>query len=140
MKKIKRINQKEVNDELSRIITIVNNGVKEKKMILVKDLPTNTKTGDWYTGGNAGHLILVRKEKKYKSNVWGTFLQWKEEGKIVSKGEHGYKIMRPVTKKTGDFDDNGNEEIVNVRKFYKVFNEEQTTPERELEKLQKVGK
>ena len=134
-------NEKEVNRTPRRCeITIVKNGVKKKKMILVKDLPTNTKTGVWYTGGNAGHLIGARKEKKYKSNIWGTFLQWKDEGKVVSKGEQGYKIMRPVTKKTGDFDDNGNEEIVNVRKFYKVFNEEQTTPERELEKLQKVGK
>ena len=134
-------NEKEVNRSPRKCeITIVKDGVKEKKMILVKDCPTNTKTGVWYTGGNAGNLLVARKEKKYKSNIWGTFLQWKDKGRIVTKGEHGYKIMRPVTKKLVELDDEGNEQEIPVRKFYKVFNEEQTTPERELEKLQKVGK
>ena len=120
-------NEKEVNRTPRRCeITIVKNGVKKKKMILVKDLPTNTKTGVWYTGGNAGHLIGARKEKKYKSNIWGTFLQWKDEGKVVSKGEQGFKIMRPVTKTLDELDDEGNEQEIPVRKYYKVFNEEQT--------------
>ena len=114
-------NEKEVNRSPRKCeITIVKDGVKEKKMILVKDLPTNTKTGVWYTGGNAGHLIGVRKEKKYKSNVWGTFLQWKDKGKNIIKGEHGYKIMRPVTKTLDELDDNGNEKEIPVRKFYRT--------------------
>ncbi len=118
--------KKKINDELSRIITFVNNGVKEKRKVLLKELPRNTKTGNPYTGSNAGHLLNVRKEKEYKSNIWGTFLQWRDKKRTVTKGEQGYKIIRPVTKKLVELDDDGNEQEIPVRKFYRVFNEEQT--------------
>ena len=34
--------------------------------------------------------------------------------------------MRPVTKTLDELDDEGNEQEIPVRKYYKVFNEEQT--------------
>ena len=121
-------NEKEVSRSPRRCeITIVKDGVKEKKMILVKDLPTNTKTGVWYTGGNAGNLLTVRKGKEYKSNIWGTFLQWRDKKRTIIKGEKGCKIIRhSITKKLDELDDDGNKKEIPVMKFYTVFNEEQT--------------
>jgi antirestriction protein ArdC len=86
----------------------------------------NVKTGKPYNGDNCGNLEHQRLEKQYKSNIWGTFLQWKENGRMICKGEKGTSIFHPASIPTGKLDSDGKEKFKRIHKFWKVFNEEQT--------------
>ena len=48
-------------------------------------MPKNIVSGIGYKGQNIGELV----RKGYKSEEWGTFIQWRELGYKVKKGERG---------------------------------------------------
>lgn len=82
-------------------------------------MQTNYKTQTEYKGSNSSILQAIQIKKEYKSCKWMTFLQAKEMGYRVRKGEHGVRIMRFVDEK-----ETGKKDKVAVR-FYTVFNLEQ---------------
>ena len=61
----------------------------------------NTITGVEYQNTNQDILEEARKTMGYESNEWCTFLQAKELGKQVRKGQHGVRLARvvPYTKR-----------------------------------------
>lgn len=56
--------------------------------------PQNIKTGNFYKGVNTFALMLARHKKRFTSDSWGTFLQWKSLGASVRKGEKGSTILQ----------------------------------------------
>jgi antirestriction protein ArdC len=86
----------------------------------------NVKTGKLYNGENCGNLEHQRFEKQYKSKIWGTYLQWKENGRMICEGEKGTSIFHPASIATGKLGRDGKEKFKSIYKFWKVFNEEQT--------------
>lgn len=86
----------------------------------------NLKSRTPYQGKNQDVLSEVSAEKNYKSNMWGTYQQWKTLGKKVSIGQKGTVVFHPTTYPTGKFDRDGKEVLRNSRKYWYVFNEEQT--------------
>lgn len=75
----------------------------------------NYFTGHKYQGINAQDLA----SKGFKSNEWGTYHQWLNEGQQVQKGQHGTSIMLVKP------DDETGKTVV---KWYRVFNREQVAP------------
>lgn len=59
-------------------------------------MQTNFKTKVAYSGANASALSHVQKAKNYQHTQWLTFLQAKELGKQVKKGEKGVKLLRVI--------------------------------------------
>ena len=86
------------------------------------DIQLNIISKKPYTGGN--HKLL---RNQYKSNKWGTFLQWKSIGFNINKGEKGTLCFRPLVKMITD--DEGNKIQKNIRKYFTLFNKEQVTRE-----------
>ena len=96
--------------------------------ITMETYATNAKTGEDYSGENWGTLTSEQSNKKYKSSVWGTYLQWNGLGRRIAKGEKGTTIWRPVNIPTETIDkDTGKPKMKSVPKYWSVFNEEQTT-------------
>ena len=54
----------------------------------------NPVSGTVYQGGNLVKLRSLADEKNYKSNQWITFLQAKQMGRFIKKGEHGTSVFR----------------------------------------------
>ncbi len=85
----------------------------------------NAKTGNAYNGKNLVDLAMTAKRKGYTSDQWVTFLQAKELGRTIKKGEHGVSIFcgfRPYQAK----DEDGKLEDKKAFKFARVFNLDQT--------------
>lgn len=79
----------------------------------------NIATNQPYQGNNQMELQIIKNNKRYVSNAWGTFLQFKELGRKVKKGEHGYRLMKLVL--------SGSEEDKKTYpKRFVVFNLDQT--------------
>ena len=88
----------------------------------------NVITKKPYTGNQGKVLEKIRVSKDYKSHEWGTFLTWKKLGRKIIKGEKGTTCFHPGYKKTGVIDNDGKEVIKPIRKYFKVFNLDQTEP------------
>ena len=86
----------------------------------------NLKSRIPYQGENQQVLNQVSSENDYKSKLWGTFDQWKKLGRMVSKGQKGVSIFHPATRHTGKLDKDGKEIVMKVRKYWRIFNEDQT--------------
>ena len=85
----------------------------------------NVISQNYYYGKNQLNLSFVSEQKEYKSNEWGTFLQWKNLKRMVQKGEKSEVIIKPV-KNTILNSKTGEEETKNGMKRYRVFNKDQT--------------
>jgi antirestriction protein ArdC len=59
--------------------------------------PYNGKTKEPYSGGNILALEIARYQGGWYKSEWYTYLQAKELGGQVRKGEHGTPIIRPVS-------------------------------------------
>lgn len=59
--------------------------------------PTNGKTHELYNGANVLRLEIARYQGGWYKSEWYTYLQAKEMGGQVRKGEHGTPIIRPVS-------------------------------------------
>ena len=82
---------------------------------------TNAKTHKQYDGGNVTMLEAVAQQRGYEFSEWATFLQWRDMGYSVRKGERGTKLarygkMQTIDKKTGEAKQSG------YRKAFTVFN------------------
>jgi antirestriction protein ArdC len=86
-------------------------------------LPTNPTTGRDFTRGNAVRLLEAADAAGYTSGQWATFVQWKNAGRMVRKGQHGTKCSLPKVEK--DVDGNEIATGVIIRSFT-VFALEQT--------------
>ena len=85
----------------------------------------NIVSQNYYDGKNQLNLAFVSEQKGYKSNEWGTFLQWKNLNRMVQKGEKSEPIIKPV-RNTKLNSETGEEETKNGMKRYRVFNKDQT--------------
>lgn len=84
-------------------------------------MPKNKKTNIAYKGNNLDILEQVKTNKGYLSNEWVTFLQAKEMGLKIKKGEKGTMLVRVFdTDKT----DTAGETKKAIKRFF-VFNVEQ---------------
>ena len=81
----------------------------------------NFNTGKEYTGQN--QITLTG---KYRSNEWGTYLQWTAAGVRVKKGQKGTRIIKIVNYTDAKGKEN------RAPRFYTVFNREQVEPVMQL--------
>ena len=88
----------------------------------------NVITKKPYTGLQGRELENITESRGYKSHEWGTFLTWKKLDRKIIKGEKGTTCFHPGYKKTGVIDNDGKEVIKPIRKYFKVFNLDQTEP------------
>lgn len=77
--------------------------------------PHNAKTGEAYTGGNQTTLATM----PFTSPTWATYLQWKELGYQVKKGQRGTRLARVL-----EYTDEKGKTTRRARTFV-VFNREQ---------------
>ena len=75
-----------------------------------------------YKGKNQDNLEEARAERGYKSPEWLTFVQARQVGRTVKKGEHGTRIGRVSADKEKD----GTRKQGHWAGFAVVFNIEQT--------------
>jgi len=65
------------------------------------------------------NTLLIASQGAQNPTILGGFKQWREHGRAVKKGEHGYAIFFPVTPKNGDQDEPKEEDIEeDTLKFY----------------------
>lgn len=81
----------------------------------------NISTGNEYAGSNADTLA----HSPHESNQWGTFLQWKQAGYSVKKGEKGTKIVKIIETKDGEKKRKKKGTPRRAIRTYTVFNREQ---------------
>ena len=86
-----------------------------------KGLPVNAVTGQAYQGRNVEALV---------TGIWATFIQWRDLGYRVKKGEHGTKIIKFV-EYTEKRKSDGKIVETSAPRMYTVFNEAQ------VEKIEK---
>ncbi len=86
-----------------------------------KYMPTNKKTGQVYTRQNSAILEQIKAQKGYLSNEWLTFLQGKELGLSVKKGEKGTRLVRVFDTDNSDTAGKAKKAV----KSFVVFNIEQ---------------
>lgn len=60
------------------------------------DMQVNGHTGEAYKGENQMHLQVAKREHNYDSSEWYTYLQAKEHGWKVQKGQHGIRLTRVI--------------------------------------------
>ena len=85
---------------------------------------TNIITNNNYQGKNEIALIEAKAIKGYTSDVWGTFLQWKDKGRFIRKGEKGIRLQKFSDKDIENKD--GKIKRSFFVKSFTVFNQEQT--------------
>ena len=83
----------------------------------------NKITRDSYQGQNAVELMLVALDRGYESNEWLTFLQGKERGFCVKKGEKGTRIV--YFQKTVKITSENSTKNSSFCKYFTLFNEDQ---------------
>ena len=85
----------------------------------------NISTKNTYQNSNLEALEEAAQAQGFESRIWGTFLQWKNIGRTVKKGEKGTQIIKPVEKKI--VNQNGKDIEKTIVRRYTIFNLEQTT-------------
>lgn len=116
--------QKIINNIIEKIENIPN--LTWNKMWRTE--PPRNLEGRKYNGINIINLNLSSIGKEYKSNIWGTFLQIKNSGGKILKGEKSsivtfYKFIDKIDREKGE----KTGEKIPYLKEYRVFNLEQTT-------------
>jgi antirestriction protein ArdC len=85
--------------------------------------PHNPTTGREFLKGNASRLIEMMNERGFTSGEFATFVQWKNAGRMVRKGERGTSCLLPTITKRED----GSETVSGKpRRGFTVFAIEQT--------------
>lgn len=91
-------------------------------------LPHNATTGKNYRGINALMLWAGQLRNKFQRPDWATYLQWKDVGAQVNKGEHGTRIIKWVEvtrdEPASAVEPDGTRSMLRP-KIYHVFNTEQ---------------
>ena len=78
-----------------------------------------------YQGGNADTLQDVIESQGFQSIEFGTFIQFKNAGRMVQKGQKGVKLCKPVEKEYKD-KKTGKVTKKTIVTGFTVFNLEQT--------------
>ncbi|RKY72535.1 MAG: hypothetical protein DRP97_00445 [Candidatus Latescibacterota bacterium] len=78
----------------------------------------NTITGFLYGGRNQAILCEAREKNGYKSDQWGTFLQWQMAKRQIVKGSKGVSIFK-------GYRENEKGESVSMG-YARIFNKNQT--------------
>ncbi|MBI1183575.1 DUF1738 domain-containing protein [bacterium] len=95
--------------------------------LVSQGLPANPTTNCNYHGGNVLTLWIAQLTRKYNSNHWATYNQWKNAGAQVKKGEKGCRILfyKNLTKQTEDAEGEKTELTVPMLRLHTVFNANQ---------------
>lgn len=90
-------------------------------------IPKNPTTQLQYQGVNILALWFNQHAKKYSSNQWATFKQWKEQGANVKKGEKGSRIIfyKTLIKEEENAQGEAQEHKIPMLRLYTVFNANQ---------------
>ena len=86
----------------------------------------NATTGKPYQGQNADLCIRAMAAFDFNSDKFATFKQWKDAGRMVSKGQKGLRLVKFVDKSETRTDGKTYKRTVPVP--FTVFNFEQTKP------------
>lgn len=125
----KRDIYQEITDKIVKVLDEVdaNDWKAPFAGLAAQGLPRNPITDHRYQGINIPSLWCDQQEKKFTSNHWATFKQWKEKGAHVRKGEKGSPIIFYKTLlKEGESEAGEPEEFaVPMLKTYTVFNADQ---------------
>lgn len=92
--------------------------------LAAQGLPANPITKNHYQGVNVLALWFNQQARKYSSNHWATFKQWKEQGAQVRKGEKGSRIIFYKTLLKAE-EGNDKEVKIPMLRLYSVFNSNQ---------------
>lgn len=98
----------------------------------VGGFPTNVATGRRYNGINPLLCMLASAGNGYRTEMWGTYKQWKAKGYQVAKGEKGTTLIlwKPIVKKGKD---GAEDETFFLFRTFNVFNADQLTDPPEVE-------
>lgn len=89
--------------------------------------PVNALNGNPYNGINVITLWCIAHKRRYETNRWATFKQWKQAGAKIKKGEHGAPIFfyRNVVKEHINDQGEAEEYTYHCPKRYYVYNIDQ---------------
>lgn len=117
-------------------------------MMAMQGLPVNPTTSNTYQGVNILSLWFNQMAKKFTSNEWATFKQWKDAGAQVRKGEKSSRIIFYKTLIGSEKNDKGEhvETKIPMLRTYAVFNANQVedyTPNQDqfsprIDKVEKI--
>lgn len=95
--------------------------------LAAQGLPGNPMTDNMYQGINILALWANQQDKKFTSNHWATFKQWKNAGAQVRKGEKGSQIIFYKTLIKSEENAKGEQEDFKIPmlRLYTVFNANQ---------------
>lgn len=95
--------------------------------LAAQGIPINPTTENAYSGINIPSLWVDQQEKKFTSNQWATFKQWKEKGATVRKGEKASPIIFYKTLTMTEENEAGGETetFIPMLRSYAVFNANQ---------------
>ncbi len=92
---------------------------------ITNEVQRNGVTGLAYQGRNQVKLQFSKYENGYKSGEWFTFVQARNVGMKVKKGEHGTGIFCGFHESTKKNKKTGKDERITGIKFATVFNRDQ---------------
>tara|TARA_Y100000114_G_scaffold156111_1_gene182143 strand:- start:31540 stop:32445 length:906 start_codon:yes stop_codon:yes gene_type:complete len=95
--------------------------------LAAKGLPLNPTTKNHYQGVNILNLWFNQQAKKFSSNHWASFKQWKDNGAKIKKGEKGTRIVFYKTLTKTEENSSGETEThkIPMLRLYTVFNANQ---------------
>lgn len=95
--------------------------------LATQGLPMNPTTDNHYQGVNILALWFNQQKRKFTSNHWATFKQWKEKGAHVRKGEKGSRVIFYKTLLKQEENSNGEHEEIKIPmlRLFTVFNANQ---------------
>ena len=85
----KRDIRQEIPDKIIRVLESIDAADFQAPFagLAAQGLPLNPSTEHRYRGINIPSLWIDQQEKRFTSNRWATFRQWREHGSQVRKGE-----------------------------------------------------
>lgn len=131
MKKAASHTKRDIYQEITdQIITAIEAGAGKAELPwhrsgAMHTLPVNAITERPYNGINILLLWATAEAKGYLTNNWATYKQWQEAGAQVKKGEKSTTIIFYKEIRTGELDEDGEEEIRRVARAFRVFNADQ---------------
>ncbi len=125
----KRDIYQEVTDKIVRVLDRVspNDWQPPFAGLAAQGLPLNPITNHRYQGINIPSLWFDQQDKRFASNQWASFNQWKDKGAAVRKGEKGSPIIFYKTLTREEENDSGERQDIQIpmMRFYTVFNADQ---------------
>lgn len=120
---------KEVTDQIISLLDQVNLDDYQPPFasLSAMGLPSNPTTQKHYQGVNILALWFNQQARKFTSNQWATFQQWKEAGAQVRKGEKGSRVIFYKTLLKSEDVGNGEQKDVKIPmlRLFTVFNANQ---------------